>query len=66
MTYKELKEYVANNKKAKAIEWKKEIAIHGHCKPFTDKEYKQNKDLIFTGKKSHTNKIASTKLWQTY
>jgi hypothetical protein len=66
MTYKELKQYVANKRKAKATEWKTQTAIHGYCRPFTDKDYTKNREVIFTGKKAHSNKISSTKLWESY
>jgi hypothetical protein len=31
MTIKELKQYVADKKKANAAKWKAETAIHGYC-----------------------------------
>lgn len=66
MTITELKQYVADKRKRKAIKWKKEVDNHGYCKPFTDSDYSKNREIIFTGRKSYTNKITSTKLWETY
>lgn len=63
MTIKELKQYVEDKKKRNAAKWKKETAIHGYCRPFTDKDYFQNRDLIFSGKKSYKTKFTHNSLW---
>jgi len=65
MTIKELKQYVADKRKAKATEWKKQTAIHGYCRPFTDKDYLQNRDLIFSGKSSYKIKFVHHNIYKT-
>ena len=63
MTVTELKQYVANKRKAKSAEWKKQIAIHGYCRPFTNQDYYRNHDIIFTGKKSYKTKFTHNSIY---
>lgn len=64
MTIKELKQFVANKKKAKTKEWKKQIEMHGECDPFKINEYQQNSDIIFVGKKYYKTKFTHRRLWE--
>ena len=64
MTIQELKQYVADKRKAKAIEWKKQTDIHGYCRPFTDKDYYSNRDLIFMGKSSYKIKFVHNNIYK--
>jgi hypothetical protein len=65
MTIQELKQYVANKRKAKAAEWKKQTAIHGYCRPFTDQDYYRNRDIIFAGKSSYKIKFVHNSIFKT-
>jgi ethanolamine utilization protein EutP (predicted NTPase) len=65
MTIKELKQYVADKRKAKAAEWKKQTAIHGYCRPFTDQDYYSNRDIIFAGKSSYKIKFVHNSIFKT-
>ena len=65
MTIQELKQYVANKRKAKSAELKKQIAIHGYCRPFTDKDYYSNRDIIFAGKSSYKIKFVHNTFYKT-
>ena len=65
MTIQELKQYVADKRKAKAAEWKKQTAIHGYCRPFTDKDYYSNRDIIFAGKSSYKIKFVHNSIFKT-
>jgi len=64
MTYKELKQYVADKKKQNALEWKKQTDIDGYCSAFTDKDYTKNKDIIVAGKKSYKIKFVHNNIWR--
>jgi len=65
MTIQELKQYVADKRKAKAAEWKKQTAIHGYCRPFTDQDYYRNRDIIFAGKSSYKIKFVHNSIFKT-
>ena len=65
MTIKELKQYVADKRKAKAAEWKKQTAIHGYCRPFTDEDYSRNREIIFSGKKVHKTKFTHNSIYKS-
>ena len=65
MTIQELKQYVADKRKAKAAEWKKQTIIHGYCRPFTDQDYYKNRDIIFTGKTSYKIKFVHHNIYKT-
>jgi ethanolamine utilization protein EutP (predicted NTPase) len=65
MTIQELKQYVADKRKAKAAEWKKQTAIHGYCRPFTDQDYYSNRDIIFAGKSSYKIKFVHNSIFKT-
>ena len=65
MTVKELKQYVADKRKANAAKWKAETEIHGYCRPFTDKDYFKNRDIIFTGKKTHKIKFTHNSIYKS-
>ena len=65
MTIQELKQYVADKHKAKATEWKAQTAIHGYCRPFTDKDYYSNRDIIFAGKSSYKIKFVHNTFYKT-
>ena len=64
MTVQELKQYVADKRKAKAAEWKKQIDKHGKCSSFTDKDYTQNRDIIFVGKSRYKTKFVHRDLYK--
>lgn len=64
MTIKDLKEYVINKRKALAKKSAKQIAIHGKCQPFTDKEHVKYRDIIIFGKRNHKIKFTHNKLWR--
>lgn len=64
MNIQELKQYVENKKKANASKWKKQTDIHGHCKPFTDNDYRKNSDIIFNGKKIHKTKFTHNSIYK--
>lgn len=65
MTVQELKQYVENKRKANAAKWKAETEIHGYCRPFTDKDYFKNRDIIFTGKKTHKIKFTHNSIYKS-
>ena len=65
MTIKELKQYVADKRKAKASEWKKQTAIYGYCRPFTDEDYSRNREIIFNGKKVHKIKFTHNSIYKS-
>lgn len=65
MNIQELKQYIENKKKANAAKWKQETAIHGHCKPFTDEDYRKNRDIIFAGKKIHKTKFTHNSIYKS-
>ena len=65
MTIKELKQYVENKKKANANKWKAETEMHGYCKPFTDDDYRKNRDIIFSGKKVHKIKFTHNSIYKS-
>jgi len=65
MTIKELKQYVEDKKKRNAAKWKAETAIHGYCKPFTDEEYRKNREIIFSGKKIHKTKFTHNSIYKS-
>ncbi len=64
MTIQELKQYMEDKKKRNAAKWAAETAIHGHCTPFTDKEYMKYRDIIFTGKKLHKIKFTHNGIYK--
>ena len=64
MTIQELKQYMENKKKTNAAKWKAETEVHGYCKPFTDKDYIKNRDIIFAGKKIHKTKFTHNSLYK--
>ena len=57
MTKQELQQYMQDKKKRNAKKWKEEVAIHGYCRPFTDKDYYSNRDIIFAGKSAYKIKF---------
>ena len=63
MTFKELKQYVANKRKAQAKQWAIEKRTYGECTPPTVEEYEKYRDIIITGKKSYKTKFVHNKLW---
>lgn len=63
MTITELKQYVADNRKRKAIQWNQECAIHGHCKPLTEVEWRKYRDIIFSGKDNYKIKFVHNEMW---
>jgi|TARA_Y100000389_G_C17376722_1_gene472077 hypothetical protein len=63
MTHKELKQYVANKRKAQAKQWAIEKRTYGECTPPTVEEYEKYRDVIITGKKSYKTKFVHNKLW---
>jgi len=65
MTLAELKQYVADKRKRQASEWANQIAIHGQCTGFNNRDYSRNSEIIFTGKKSYRTKFVHSKLWNT-
>ena len=66
MTIQELKQYMENKKKANAAKWKAETDIHGYCKPFTDEDYRKNRDIIFAGKKIHKTKFTHNSIYKSH
>jgi len=64
MTKQEMLQYMQDKKKRNAEKWKKETAIHGHCKPFTDDDYHKNSDIIFNGKKLHKTKFTHNSIYK--
>lgn len=64
MTYKELKQYVEDQRKAKAAVWAKQKEIHGECQPITAEEYNKYQEIIITGKKAYKTKFVHNKLWK--
>lgn len=66
MTIQELKQYMKNKKKANAAKWKAETDIHGYCKPFTDEDYRKNRDIIFAGKKIHKTKFTHNSIYKSH
>lgn len=64
MTITELKQYIENKKKYNAAKWAAETAIHGHCTPFTYKEYMKYKDIIISGKKTYKTKFVHNNLYK--
>lgn len=65
MTIKQLKQYVENKKKANATKWKAQTKMHGYCKPFTDDDYRKNRDIIFSGKKVHKTKFTHNSIYKS-
>lgn len=64
MTAAELKQYVADKRKAKAKQWANEIKITGECSGFTDREYMKNYEVIIAGKKRYRTKFVNNNLWK--
>ena len=59
----ELKQYVKNKRKQRGFQHYELNKVHGECRPFTDREYKQVK---LRGKTSYTqsSKYTMHKMWR--